>query len=114
MFIHIVTCLVYRHDGVAEPQQADRYRPFLSQKIEASSKRLFNSAPPRKLRWENVASGAVQKLSYPGLAFPVTCKNDEVLLVWNSSETGSVQGVELKKRLTLQVGTRLGMCIVRM
>ncbi len=99
---------------MAEPQQAGRYRPFLSEKIDASSRRLFDSLPPCKLRWENVASGAVQKLTYPGLAFPVTCKNDEVLLVRNSSETGSVQGIDLKKKLTMQVGTRLGMCIVRM
>jgi hypothetical protein len=60
---------------------------------------------PRELAWFDARDITIKK-HFGGLAYPVSTKNDEVLIVRDFHGTpayGAILGVELKKKITRQV-----------
>jgi hypothetical protein len=68
---------------------------------------------PRELCWKD-ARNITLKRHFSALMYPVTARNDEVLIVKafnGAAADGAILGVELKKSLTRQVNSHLNLFV---
>jgi hypothetical protein len=100
MYLHALRC----RDGAAEPALREQYARRIDDGLRATLARL-QKPWPRELIWFDARNITIKK-SFAGLAYPVSSKNDELLIVRDFHGTpagGAILGVELKKALTQQV-----------
>ena len=84
-------------------------REEYSRQIQTKVKEAMGTSFPRELLWRD-ARGKTLKRHFNGLMYPVSARNDEVLIVRSFAgipEHGAILGVELKKQLTWQVSAHL-------
>jgi hypothetical protein len=98
--LHTLRC----RDGAVEPALRDQYAGRIDEGLRATLARL-KKPWPRELMWFDARNITIKK-HFAGLAYPVSSKNDELLIVRDFHGTpagGAILGVELKKALTRQV-----------
>jgi hypothetical protein len=100
-------CLHCR-DGGYEAHE-DQLRAEYAKQIQSKTRETMGIPLPRELCWKD-ARNITLKRHFSALMYPVTARNDEVLIVKafnGAAADGAILGVELKKQLTRQVNLQL-------
>ena len=103
-------CVMLHRDGAVEPQLRAEYAAAIAKGLRDA---LGQHPWPRELTWFDAKNVTIKK-HLEGLTYPVSSKNDEVLIVRDfhgTPEYGAILGVELKKKLTRQVSSSSSPCM---
>jgi hypothetical protein len=103
------TCTCCR-DGGYEAHE-DQQRAEYAKQIQTKTRESMGQPLPRELCWKD-ARNITLKRHFSALMYPVTARNDEVLIVKafnGAAADGAILGVELKKKLTRQVTHNLNL-----
>jgi hypothetical protein len=104
----IIDICICCRDGGYEAHE-DQLRAEYAKQIQSKTRETMGHSLPRELCWKDVRNITLKR-HFSALMYPVTARNDEVLIVKafnGAAADGAILGVELKKKLTRQVNSQL-------